>query len=193
MGVRAGFILALRPKVRGRGCERGADMSLRPCKECGKQISSDAKACPHCGKKRPINRGSLVILGVLVAILIVGAYMNRNIGQAPLPSPADDAQFAHAAAGAKMLHDAARNPDSFKLVQVLTMSDGTACYTYRAQNGFGGMNVGYALLSSANDLKTDDMRGFHALWDKVCAHKSGTDRTQTVAYAIAHTGLRKRA
>jgi zinc-ribbon domain len=171
-------------------------MSLRPCKECGQQISSDAKVCPHCGKKqgsRPRHEvGCLAIIGVVALFAIIGSLKDHHGQDTPSPAEqaaaaANDAQFAHAAAGAKILHDSARNPDSFKLVQVLTMSDRTACYTYRAQNGFGGMNVGYAVLSPTNEFKTDEMQGFHVLWNKLCAHKSGTDRTQAVAYAIAHT------
>lgn len=27
-------------------------MTLIKCKECGKEISKDAEACPHCGKKQ---------------------------------------------------------------------------------------------------------------------------------------------
>ena len=47
-----------------------------------------------------------------------------------------------------ILRDHMRNPDSFKLSKVWVVDDstapntkGTVCYTYRAQNGFGGLNV----------------------------------------------------
>lgn len=30
-------------------------MALVPCKECGREISTEAEFCPHCGKKRPPN------------------------------------------------------------------------------------------------------------------------------------------
>jgi hypothetical protein len=29
-------------------------MSLLPCRECGEQISNQAKTCPKCGKKHPV-------------------------------------------------------------------------------------------------------------------------------------------
>ena len=40
-------------------------MALIKCKECGKEISKDAKICPHCGKK--LNKGNLFlqIVGIL--------------------------------------------------------------------------------------------------------------------------------
>jgi hypothetical protein len=41
-------------------------MALRPCKECKKEISTDAKVCPHCGKKVGMSAGS----GCLVVVLI---------------------------------------------------------------------------------------------------------------------------
>jgi hypothetical protein len=45
-------------------------MSMIQCKECHKEISSDARACPHCGKKL---RGSslLVILGCVIGFLVI--------------------------------------------------------------------------------------------------------------------------
>jgi hypothetical protein len=42
-------------------------MALRKCKECGKEISTSAAACPHCGKK-----GTPFYLGTLRDILVVG-------------------------------------------------------------------------------------------------------------------------
>ena len=45
-------------------------MPLRPCRECGQQVSDKAEKCPHCGIKDPGRRptstfGVLVILGVI--------------------------------------------------------------------------------------------------------------------------------
>lgn len=46
-------------------------MALHACKECGQQISSDAKVCPHCGKKTSAGTGCLVIFGLLILLVIV--------------------------------------------------------------------------------------------------------------------------
>jgi hypothetical protein len=74
-----------------------------------------------------------------------------------------------AALGAASLKTSMRSPDSLKLDTVLGMDDGTICYEYRAQNGFGGMNQETAaLLPHANALTTSD-----AAWNKHCAHKQG--------------------
>lgn len=31
-------------------------MSLKPCRECGKEVSRKAEKCPHCGVKWPAGR-----------------------------------------------------------------------------------------------------------------------------------------
>lgn len=43
---------------------------LVKCKECGQEISSDAKVCPHCGKKRSSN-GCLTSFIIVIAIFIL--------------------------------------------------------------------------------------------------------------------------
>ena len=76
------------------------------------------------------------------------------------------------------LKDAARNPEKFKMTHVLLMDNGSVCYEYRAQNGFGGMNIGSAVLSSKSAaIKTDEMEGFHKQWNKECSGKTGEDIT----------------
>jgi zinc ribbon protein len=46
-------------------------VALIKCKECGNEISSDAKACPNCGK--PIVKTTSAAQGCLVLIVLVGA------------------------------------------------------------------------------------------------------------------------
>jgi len=44
-------------------------MSLKKCKECGQQISSEAKKCPHCGK--PQSQSGAIIGGVVLLAVVV--------------------------------------------------------------------------------------------------------------------------
>ena len=44
-------------------------MALVVCKECGKEISSSATTCPHCGKVRRLTPGQLVWSGLLLLML----------------------------------------------------------------------------------------------------------------------------
>jgi hypothetical protein len=65
-------------------------VALRPCRECNKEISSDAKVCPHCGKKLGMGKsgGCLVlVLVVFVLVLLIGALINTDNSQNPGVSP----------------------------------------------------------------------------------------------------------
>jgi hypothetical protein len=57
------------------------------CKECSKEISSDAPVCPHCGKKR--SRGSGKILLLCLSLLVVCGFIiqYQDSHQAPLETP----------------------------------------------------------------------------------------------------------
>lgn len=47
-------------------------MSLKPCRECDKEVSTGAATCPHCGIQRPyISEGQHAAGGVIVLIFIV--------------------------------------------------------------------------------------------------------------------------
>lgn len=45
-------------------------MALAKCKECGKEVSTSAKICPHCGVKNPGVRTKDMIVGVLALVFI---------------------------------------------------------------------------------------------------------------------------
>jgi hypothetical protein len=126
----------------------------------------------------------------MIGIGVILAVVSQNHPTSPA-SPAeqqkkekDERQFRLAVGAAKQLKDAMRNPDSFKLSNVLFMDDGAVCFEYRAQNGFGGTNLGRAVLSSKGIIKTNEMGGGTQLWNRECANKSGYDNTWEVNYAI---------
>jgi hypothetical protein len=56
--------------------------TLKPCKTCGKDVSTDAKTCPHCGQASPTTTGALnqnvgcgtIALAVLVLVVLIGAF-----------------------------------------------------------------------------------------------------------------------
>ena len=80
-------------------------MSLHPCKECGQQISSDAKACPHCGKKQGTSTGMgcLILIGLLILAGSIGSLTNHDKPTAPprQPTPAETAAKKKADENAK--------------------------------------------------------------------------------------------
>ena len=58
-------------------------MALTSCKECGKQISTDARACPHCGCPRPgitvlPVRNRTVVFLVVVCLIILAFYLQTR-------------------------------------------------------------------------------------------------------------------
>lgn len=184
-------------------------MALVNCRECGKEISKRAHACPHCGYKlrrtRLVTWLGTIFVAIPLAIAIFaswiappkpelsGSFTNQTASPNPeppetaTPKPESPAQAAarkkqdRAAqlpmAGAIALKKAMRDPESFKLESALQIeSTGAVCYEYRSKNGFGGVNVGQAVLSAdGKNFKTDEEGGFTTLWNKECANRSGTE------------------
>src|ERR1017187_6093283 len=77
----------------GRRCASATEvhpMALRPCKECGKQISTDARQCPNCGKKighslkADVDKGTaigcLAAAGLIILMLFLVVWLNTDKG-----------------------------------------------------------------------------------------------------------------
>jgi hypothetical protein len=57
-------------------------MSLITCKECGKEYSSSARACPHCGKRRTSSFKIVLYAVLFVMIIILVSSFNRRSQEA---------------------------------------------------------------------------------------------------------------
>ena len=178
-------------------------MALIKCKECGNEVSSKAESCPKCGagiKSKPMGCGTLIgviFLGIVI-ISIFSSIFSSNSGtqSSATTTPAaetpelaanrkqKDAAVQRATVGAITLKKGMRDPDSFKLESALVINgSGAVCYDYRAKNGFGGTNVGHAVLSGDGKVfKTSDMDGFTRLWNKECAGKNGTEAATAIRW-----------
>ena len=67
-------------------------MALIKCKECSKEISSDAKECPHCGKKVKKGMSCLMMIGVVMAIFVFFAMIKAcDTGTSGSPGADSDA------------------------------------------------------------------------------------------------------
>ena len=54
-------------------------MALIPCKECGAEISTDAKTCPRCGARvKPKSKAWMWVLGVPLGLFVVFAFMGSR-------------------------------------------------------------------------------------------------------------------
>lgn len=71
-------------------------MALIKCKECGKEVSSEAEACPHCGAKiaseSSMGCGSIVgiaIVTIIVLSFIFGGNSSNTSGSGSTSSPTE--------------------------------------------------------------------------------------------------------
>jgi len=50
---------------------------IKPCPDCGEDVSTDAQACSHCGKpvSRPVATTAKVVFGIIGGILLAIALM----------------------------------------------------------------------------------------------------------------------
>lgn len=53
-------------------------MSLIDCKECGKKISRDAKACPNCGAEMPKRTSAITWVVALFFVATIGTMISAN-------------------------------------------------------------------------------------------------------------------
>lgn len=68
-------------------------MALINCSECGKEVSTKAEACPHCGAKQPqstlvgsIVGVALILIGALVVlVVIIGLVVPEQSKEARMP------------------------------------------------------------------------------------------------------------
>ena len=76
-----------------------------------------------------------------------------------------------------------RNPQSFQLISAHLTSDNFGCYQYRAQNGFGGMNVERAI-QVGQVFVYEQEKEFESIWASHCAGDQGEDITKKLTYVI---------
>ena len=173
------------------------------CSGCGNTVESGSRFCNGCGcpiavlavpnkKTHSVVKLLAVFFALLFVGMIVGAITSSRLASTvstSTSSPDHNKRLGIAAFGAKTLMKSMRNPDSFKLSSALIVdSTGSVCYTYRAQNGFGGMNVGQAVLAKSGKFKTSEMDGFSSLWNKECAEKKGTQEVDSVNHILKLAG-----
>ena len=60
-------------------------MALKKCKECGGEVSSDAKTCPHCGATQ--NKTNWKAIGYMIAAVYAIGFVNWLIKGTPEPTP----------------------------------------------------------------------------------------------------------
>jgi len=137
-------------------------MALTTCKECGKEISGSAKACPHCGVAAPGKKhisggaGLLVIVGALLLFNHLGGEKKTAVATAPAVVVEKTSEQIRAEEVQKCFssrdgsHDeltrtikaGMKNPDSYKHVETRYVDNGTHLLVvtqYRGTNSFGAV------------------------------------------------------
>lgn len=74
-------------------------MALGKCRECGREVSSDAKTCPGCGVAHPTRRAGLGCGAGCLGLLVVGALFSA-IGRGTSSSPTSSLKSDVASAAA---------------------------------------------------------------------------------------------
>jgi hypothetical protein len=88
-----------------------SDMALAPCRECGRDVSSEAVSCPHCGVPSPARPTSTVVkpagvppasqarlggcgvvLLIFVGLMVLGSLLGNQSGKSTSPSPSSSAR-----------------------------------------------------------------------------------------------------
>lgn len=73
-------------------------MALKNCRECGVEVSDQAKTCPRCGIKNPVKRTSIVtkilavIIGLPILIAVLGKITSNDKDSTTSPSATPAAQ-----------------------------------------------------------------------------------------------------
>ena len=60
-------------------------MALIKCKECGAQVSSEAKACPECGKGVTSSMKWGVLIGQVFIGIIISSFSSKNTSDTGSP------------------------------------------------------------------------------------------------------------
>lgn len=169
-------------------------MALKDCDECGKPVSTDAKACPHCGANPPTKTKLSTWAIGLFSAAIIGSCINSQDGarerasKIPPPTPeqvaatkkADDEINAGIRAG-RQIKASLKNPKSFELESFLIFPGGATCFEYRATNSFNAVVPGKAVFDPSDNtiLSMDNgSNRFIKKWNEICTKTGGNERAR---------------
>lgn len=128
-------------------------MAIAMCRECGKEVSDQAKSCPHCGVSKPVKKSvGLVQAAIVIAIglfMVKACIPGTGVQSTPKEpaSPFGDANMAKTACKLS-LKSVAHDPESIEWIDATdwpTSSDGAGRWrvvmSVRAKNGFGALRL----------------------------------------------------
>jgi hypothetical protein len=121
-------------------------MAMKPCRECGKEVSSAAKTCPQCGIARPVYTWGFrrtfytVLFGGMVLTAIISAAISPSVDD-----PDEDRLWESSALCERMVRKSLKAPSTAKFPDegrstVRSSNERlefTTVGSVDAQNGFG--------------------------------------------------------
>jgi hypothetical protein len=114
---------------------------------------------------------------------VTDATIAKDMAASDAKKKIEDARFQMGLLYARVLKKNMKNPDSFKLEQVIRTPEGMYCFEYRATNSFNAIVPGQAYVGNGKSGTSDGGNGFSAQWNRYCGGKPG-DSYSTVVYAI---------
>lgn len=122
-------------------------MAMTTCKECGKQVSTEAKACPHCGAAAPAKRKAKSGIGKWLLIVFA-------IGLVAMILPKKDKV---AASSAPPKAQAAQSAEKKAKVEVAAAPNTDQCF-YRGKALAGVYLANFSKMANADVMASDVMR-----------------------------------
>ncbi len=167
-------------------------MGMVKCRECGKEVSEQAKICPQCGIEKPVppskagqylklGFGAVIVAGMVQCInkqdaqKAIAETELRRVESSKTPeqrakeiaeNEKAEADFQSVVSRLRALRALGKNPASFELVEATLMKDDTVCVVYRGTNSFNAVVTESKAI--AKNLRVVE-------WNRFCAGKSGKD------------------
>ncbi|MGH7069144.1 MAG: hypothetical protein ACREFO_03905 [Acetobacteraceae bacterium] len=147
-------------------------MALKACRECGKDVSTEAKTCPHCGVRDPsgaiaagqraARQGCLLVIMVFTVIFGAAAYFGSGTNKS---SPTDQRTPVMIGHRGKFVANSIGCPtlkEFSRLVSDQAAHDKVGFQRHFVEYacvavppGATGLNLDYSLLSGANKIRLD--------------------------------------
>jgi len=168
-------------------------MALKPCRECGAQVSTEAEVCPHCGVRSPTatstatvnpiaKRAVLVVIGLFVASSVLTMLTKSPPSLAPSTCASDWARCASN-------EELAKNYNRWWDVRRECKREADARARYKTEwpwEAFGTFNVGNSYIASGKAVAIEPeaqfQNGFGAMVRSrvTCTYDLRADRVISV-------------
>ena len=137
----------------------GKAMALKPCKECGKEISTDARRCPSCGVSNPTTDTGAGCLGLIIFSLLLGGiialFNNFACGKSPEVEDKKVSDHVLMAKATENLKLKVFDPDALQ-IRALFVNGESVCGWYNGKNLVGAY-VGWRRFLFDEDMGRDAM------------------------------------